>query len=371
MERKLASIQRVHTLSPIKDADRIELAKVLGWQCAVKKGEFRKYDLGVYIEIDSVLPEHEAFSFMADKKYKVKVCKLKGVLSQGLLLPLEVLCQLGCGDIMEKGCADPCDPKRFQLMTEDGAIPLIPGVDVTNRMGVTHVDIPLDVKSANVIGAFPTFLVSKTDEMRLQAFPDLLEELGDAPICITEKLDGTSSTFAMHGDEFYMCGRNWRMDKDTYFGEMNEKYKIKEALAYRDGKIALQGEIVGPKVSGNWLELTERDVYFYSATDTTTRERLPQERLDSIALVCGLKVVPIIYSGPNKWKTVDEWIALSHGKSLINPNKLREGIVVRPLSTIYSQILLAPLSFKVVDDQYLLESKGKKAFKLDDYTDKE
>ena len=49
MARTLASIQRIFEIVPIEGADRIELAKVLGWQVVVKKGQFKPGDLCVYI----------------------------------------------------------------------------------------------------------------------------------------------------------------------------------------------------------------------------------------------------------------------------------------------------------------------------------
>ncbi|WP_337564108.1 hypothetical protein [Megasphaera sp.] len=63
--RKLASIQKIISLTPIPNADRIELARVLGWKCVVKKGEFKVGDKCVYIEIDSIPPsDNPVFDFL-------------------------------------------------------------------------------------------------------------------------------------------------------------------------------------------------------------------------------------------------------------------------------------------------------------------
>ena len=43
--RKLASVQYVHDVWPIADADRIECVGVLGWRCVARKGEFKVGDL--------------------------------------------------------------------------------------------------------------------------------------------------------------------------------------------------------------------------------------------------------------------------------------------------------------------------------------
>ena len=68
--RKLASIQRVYEIEPIKGADRIELAHVLGWKCVVNKGQLRPMDTGVYFEIDSFLPVRPEFEFMRSSSYR-------------------------------------------------------------------------------------------------------------------------------------------------------------------------------------------------------------------------------------------------------------------------------------------------------------
>ncbi len=60
-ERKLASIQSIKAIEPIPGADAIERATVLGWQCVVKKGEFKPGDHVVYCEVDSLLPVKPEF----------------------------------------------------------------------------------------------------------------------------------------------------------------------------------------------------------------------------------------------------------------------------------------------------------------------
>src|SRR5512133_220514 len=89
--RKLASIQRIASLSPIIGADKIEKATVLGWELVVKKDEFRVGDLCVYVEIDSILPDKPFFEFMRDRKFRVKTIKLRGQVSQGICFPLSIV----------------------------------------------------------------------------------------------------------------------------------------------------------------------------------------------------------------------------------------------------------------------------------------
>lgn len=93
--RKLASVQRIVDLRPIDGADRIEVAQILGWQCVVKKGEFKVGDLIVYIEVDSKVPEIECFEFLRSRKFRVKTIKLRKQVSQGLVLPLSIFSNYG------------------------------------------------------------------------------------------------------------------------------------------------------------------------------------------------------------------------------------------------------------------------------------
>lgn len=94
-ERKLAHIETIAEIKPIEGADKIELAYVLGWQCVVKKGEFKVGDKIIYVEVDSVMPERPEFEFLRDRKFKIKTIKLKGQVSMGLILPLSILNTIG------------------------------------------------------------------------------------------------------------------------------------------------------------------------------------------------------------------------------------------------------------------------------------
>jgi len=100
MERKLATIRRIDDIQPIEGADMIELATVGGWKVVVAKNVNHKVgDLVVYCEIDSFLPIEPEFEFLRKSSYKkmadgtegfrLKTIKLRGQVSQGLILPLK------------------------------------------------------------------------------------------------------------------------------------------------------------------------------------------------------------------------------------------------------------------------------------------
>ena len=98
--RKLASIREISAIHPIPGADRIEVAQVDGWECVVQKGEFQVGQHIVYVEVDSIVPDVPEFEFLRPRKFRVRTIKLRGQVSQGLVLPLSILpdgapCDLG------------------------------------------------------------------------------------------------------------------------------------------------------------------------------------------------------------------------------------------------------------------------------------
>ena len=91
MTRTLASIETISELNPISGADKIEVARIKGWNVVVKKGQFEVGNKVVYCEVDSVLPERPEFEFLKDKHYRIRTVKLRGQVSQGICFPLDVL----------------------------------------------------------------------------------------------------------------------------------------------------------------------------------------------------------------------------------------------------------------------------------------
>jgi RNA ligase (TIGR02306 family) len=95
-ERKLATIRRIKEIKPIEGADNIVLATVDGWNVIVRKDEnYHEGDLVIYAEVDSFFPVKPEFEFLRRSSYKklvdgtegfrLKTCKMKGVISQGLI----------------------------------------------------------------------------------------------------------------------------------------------------------------------------------------------------------------------------------------------------------------------------------------------
>ena len=95
MKNSVCYISKIREIKSIENADNIELALVEGWQCIIKKGEFKKNDNVILITEGAIIPEDLAQSF-GIKKYlhkdnTVHVIKLKGIYSECLILPIDLI----------------------------------------------------------------------------------------------------------------------------------------------------------------------------------------------------------------------------------------------------------------------------------------
>ena len=385
-QRMLAYVVTVGDIYPIAGADNIELASVNGWRVIVKKNEFEPGCKAIFFEIDSLCPNNdERFAFLEKKHYKIKTMKLSkfNVISQGLIMPLSTFPELGDLEV---------------------------GTDVTETLGITYY-VPEDNKrKSNNSGdkyramsqrhknlfkrkpfrwlmrrewgrkllfiffgkkrdkpkSFPTGFpyVHKTDEERVENMPYILENKN--PFVVTEKLDGTSCTYILERKkfgkfEFYVSSRNVRQlnpEQECYhesniYWELAKKYdienKLKDILINNPELkyVCIQGEGVG-SVQGNPLKLEENDLYVFNFI-TSDIGRWPSTTGKELLEGLGFKWVPILDENYILPDDLEEFKLYADGKSVVNPNVLREGLVLRDKE--------GKISFKNISREYLLKKK--------------
>lgn len=341
MTRKLASIQVIKDLRSIPNADAIVCAQVLGWECVVKKNEFSVNDKCVYFEIDSVLPIsswNDHLRKEADKKLRVKTIRLRGQLSQGLALPLSIL-PVG----------------EYEV-----------GMDVTSLIGVEKYESAVPTHLAGLVkGNFPSFL-HKTDEVRLQSIPEVLDEISSKNISMiaTLKMDGTSFTAYRRDDEFGVCSRNLNL-KETEGNahwRMARKLKLEEILRSEDRNLCIQGEICGPSIQANRLGLKEPELYIFNLFDIDTGKYLGYDDMKNFAMKYNLRTVPFLHVGwfneldGNKRWSVNDLLNFANELNYDNGTPA-EGVVWRPTAETYSEVLKGRLSFKTISNRFLLAYK--------------
>ncbi len=325
--RKLVTIRKINEIHPIPNADLIERAKIGGWNVVVKKNQFTPGDLCVYGEIDSIFPaEDERFAFLEGKRLRTK--KLRGVVSQGIAFPLSIL----------------------------GGISVAEGDEVTGFLGVTKYEPP-PPQSVEAKGEFPWF-VPKTDEERVQNLLfELTEQLGQFAF-VTEKLDGSSITvFSRKGEadwESGVCSRNLelKLDVENAFTSTVKKFsiieKLEEFCKQNNRQIALQGELIGAGVHGNKYKLAATDVRFFKAFDISEQITFALNEFVEILKNLGLQSVPILQEKFVLHDNIELYLQEAEGKSVLNNQTEREGIVIRTHDGNFS--------FKAISNRFLLKN---------------
>lgn len=346
MERKLVTIQKIDKIEPIINADNIEVSSILGWKVVTKKGEFAPGDKCCFFEIDSLLPADKSeFEFMSAKKFRVKTCKFRGQLSQGLALPLNLISY--------------ADLSGYKI-----------GDDVTEILGVEKWE-PAEVMvganfRARKRGVFPQFL-RKTDETRIQSVPGFLVRHKGKTFYSTEKLDGSSITLFYLKDMLYnrlpgtfgVCSRQLELkvdEEDPYrncFWQAVLECDLESKFKNWNKNICVQGELVGAGIQKNKYKLENRKIFLYSAYDIVEQKYLGLKHLLEASKFLGLDTVPILEEFVLD-HSVDELVEMSKGTSMICPSTIREGIVCRRVDLDEDEEV-GRASFKAINPNFLLK----------------
>jgi RNA ligase (TIGR02306 family) len=361
MERKLASVRVINDIHPIDGADMIELAIVDGWKVVVAKNVGHKLgDMVVYCEIDSFLPIREEFEFLRKSSYKkmgeqegfrLKTIKLRGQVSQGLILPLNVL---KTTEIIQTKITKQVWGNQIELFAEDGTPMVDIGDDVTEVLGIVKYEPPIPAElSGKVKGLFPSFL-RKTDEERVQNLAKEYEgyKLTSAhKFYVTEKLDGSSATFYFKDGVFGVCSRNLELieTEGNTFWKVARELRLEELLGTLENNICLQGELIGEGVQGNTYKIKGQTVRFFNGFNIDTQENIPFLEFVETVQKMGLKTVPILDYEFLLPDTVEGMLEYADQKSELNSNFDREGVVVRSYDRT--------ISFKSISNKFLLNEK--------------
>lgn len=337
-ERKLATIRKIAAIEPIEGADAIEVAVVDGWKVVVKKDEFALDSLAVYFEIDSWIPTElapflskgkEPREYEGVKGERLRTVKLRGQLSQGLLLPIPEDTIKGAGHLIAEG------------------------LDVTDHFGILKWEHPMNAQLAGMArGNFPA-LVPKTDQERIQNLTRSFAQYQLDTWSITEKLDGSSCTFYLDDEgSFHVCSRNLDLKEDeaNSFWKVARKFQIEDIMR-RNSMLgmAIQGEMIGEGIQGNQYKV-QLDFYVYDMYNTATGQYILPVQLKAACERLGLKHVPILAEDTDiKEQSIQSILDFAEGKSLLNGSN-REGVVFKS-NTVHDR------SFKSISNSWLLKNE--------------
>lgn len=424
MSRKLASIVEIGKLYPIEGADKIEVAipKGKGWKIVVGKGDFKVCDLAVFFEIDSALdPNDERYAFLRERclrKFvsksgnvlreviKIKSIKLRGVVSQGLLMPIGKFPELN--PLLTEKCGGDGAVWEFR-MDSDGisriyilsdklsdsegkmkvaatqrasvcrGVPLpqdkVVGADVTSLLHVEHYDeIKEQLQPAmgnplagDTKGTFPSAWIPKSDEDRIQGCADYFEKYKGVSFEITAKDDGSSETMAYSPtidaeDPFIVCSRNLRLkrpqgeDTVSAFWQVVNEYdlenKLRDFFESTGKEYAVQGELVGCGINANRDKYNSFEFHVFRIWDIKEQKFVsPEERRE----FCEKRNIPHVqilethYPFFDRVTTMDDALKFAEGKTLRGNE--REGVVCKQDDGN------GDLHFKIVSNRYLLKQQ--------------
>jgi len=345
--RKMATIRKIDVLRPIEGADAIECAIVGGWTVVVKKGEYSAGDLAVYCEIDSFIPTaiapfltkpgQYAKTFEGVEGERLRTMKLRGQLSQGLLLPLSTV---------------------YSLPPTTGVD--IVGNDVSEPLGIVKYEAPVPAELAGEVkGMFPSF-IPKTDQERIQNLKfELSEWLVDGSHWeVTEKLEGSSMTVYVRDGEVGVCSRNLDLkpNLDNSLWRAANKYNLPAKLVGIGRNIAIQGEIVGNGVQGNIYQMRDQDFLVYDIYDIDAGCYFTPTERKAFVAEQGLNHCPVLAYSANLTDTLgitnmEQVLKFAEGKSVMGMIGCeREGLVFKCHEK--------PVSFKAISNKYLLKHGG-------------
>jgi RNA ligase (TIGR02306 family) len=267
---------------------------------------------------------------MGDQEgFRLKTIRLRGQVSQGLILPMSVFGDFGW--------------TAYE------------GLDVTERLAIVKYEPPIPAELAGKVrGNFPGFL-HKTDEERVQNltkdYAKWVEEGLD--FYVTEKLDGSSATFYLRDDLFGVCSRNLDLEETegNTFWKVARELKLEEKLRENGRNLAIQGELIGEGIQGNPYKIKGHTVKFFNVFDIDfqTYYGLPMF-LATMQHGLKLETVPFLTNLTMKLpETIDEMLAYADGKSVLNDRFDREGVVIRSMDR--------KISFKAISNKFLLNEK--------------
>ena len=343
--RKLASIRKIDKIKEHTNADTLELAIIGGWQVVVRKGEFKENDLVVFFEIDSWVPVSIAPFLAKDKpKFysidpsiippvegeKLKTVKLRGELSQGLILPVSIL---------------------NGVFNEDD--------DVTEVLGIQKWEAPIHASLRGTVkGSFPSF-VKKTDQERVQNLKkEVFVNNKDTKYEVSIKIDGSSMTVGYNStidSPVFVCSRNMNLKLDNSnnsFIQIAMFLDLPNKLTQLQRNIAIQGELYGEGIQGNPEKIRGHKFLVFDIWDIDNQKYLSPKERQEIINQLGLESVPILHENVTladlNIHSMEDILLFANGPSK-NPDVNREGVVFKSMN--------GEFSFKSISNLYLLKNK--------------
>lgn len=355
-EVKIVSIDNIE---PHPNADRLELAVIAGYKCVVGKGSYQVGQKVVYIPEQAMLDIDLADQWKCrdylhgNAKNRVKAIKLRGELSQGMTLPLDVA--FPDGNIPPED-TDIKDLLKIQKWEEKIPESLAGKVYAPKPKG-EFVDICL-----------------KYDIENFQAWPNAFQP--GTEVVITEKLHGTWACIARYPgldipdlpDDVFITSKGlsargfvikYDSEGNVYINHLSKYKDVVKSLSDRfRAPVYVLGEIYGRGIQDLSYGLLEPSVRIFDIYLGKPGEGyyVDHALLRSICSEFKLELVPVLYQGA--WNK-DEALKLRDGNSTLFNGHIREGIVIkRTGSRRHTANSKEKDCLKWINPEYLLRKNG-------------
>lgn len=343
------------------NADAIEIAKVGDFQSIVKKGQFNDGDLAVYLPEASVLPEwllkrlgfwnelNNCGTLNGSAKNRIKAIKLRGILSQGVVLS---------GDLITTPDGDTGTayelPDRLDVDSETEVASFAEGEDCAEFLGVVKYEPTIPAQMAGRALGANMDVTHNYDFENIKKHPGLFEDGED--VVMTEKIHGTLLQICVvpasaANEKFYkerviitskgLGGRGIILDhndeSNVYaqavkkFGLLDKMYDAVTNPGWPESgePVLLFGEVFGAGVQdlGYLPELSFRA--FDLCVGVRGKAKFcPYDPFVEICESIGIPTVPELYRGPFSKEAM---LAHTDGKETVSGDgsHIREGLVVK------------------------------------------
>ena len=278
--KPLAYIVKIKDIREIPGADRIELATVMDYTVVVKKNEYKPGDFGLYVEVDSVLPDDAEkfpfFEFLRDKKFKIKSMKLGkfGVISQGILFKPS---DIGLTNV--KVGQDYTQQFKITEIVQDEEEA---GLTNNNKKDNWFIRKLMRYKwfrdwrkRHNVSETWNETFPGKSDEENVQKiYTEMYEKYANEEWVATEKLEGQNITIyteevnGLFGKtkRVGVCSRTRELNKNgngKNFWDTVIREKLDEQIKNIPGEWWCRGEHLGPGIQKNIYKLPRTTIRFF------------------------------------------------------------------------------------------------------------
>lgn len=331
---KLASIEVIRSIKRHPNADFLDIAEIQGWQVVVKRYDFTEGEKVVFIPIDSIVPYCQWSSFLSQeigKPIRIKNVKLRGEHSSGLVVHLNYF------------------PDFFKSLEV--------GTDLTSELDIKKYvkEIPAHLAGESV-GDFPTYVISKTDEINGLSDISLVDEVLEHSkyLTITQKIDGSSITIIIRNGEIVeVCSRNLSKKEtpDSTFWTAARKLNIPPNWSG-----VIQGELAGNGIQSNPLKIEGIKIFVFQIL-IEGKYLTYEEMSDFCKNNLNCDVVPLVVnleveSTVNLWINPLQKLQELADKQTYECGDFAEGIVVRPSDYPRFTASRRPLGFKLINRNY-------------------